>query len=199
MRYVALLIAITGMAVVQTKFVDKSPAGSPIRLVETVNANKECGITARNIDKRPVVAVVVDFDAGPVGGHMTHDHFFRSDEHVAMYGYEFQIENFPCNTAKVTVTTKFIQFNDGQVWSGSDAKTIADLAFNRREEIDYLNEVIAATDIKAELAKPPQPGKALLARGGEQAVLLNSSDPVATAKDRLANAEAHASWLLDLK
>src|SRR5262249_23704737 len=76
---ILVIIAIAGMAVAQsqTKFVDNSPTGSPIRLAETVNANGECGITALNTDKRPVVAVVVDFDAGPVAGHMTHDHFLR--------------------------------------------------------------------------------------------------------------------------
>jgi len=193
---ILVIIAIAGMAVAQsqTKFVDNSPTGSPIRLAETVNANGECGITALNTDKRPVVAVVVDFDAGPVAGHMTHDHFLRRDEHVAMYGYEFPIEDFPCSTATVTATTKFVQFNDGQVWEGSDAKTVSEVATNRRDSIDYLGEVLAASDVASKLAQKTTK----LTREAERQLLKMSDDPIQTAKDRLANADAHSSWLNSL-
>lgn len=127
LKHVVLVIASVCMAVAQTKtkFVDNSPGGSPIRLAESRdNATGTCSITALNTDKRPAAAVVVDFEPGMEGGRMTHDHLFRPDDHVSMHGYEFPIENFPCDTKEVTVKTMFVQFNDGQVWEGSDAKPL---------------------------------------------------------------------------
>lgn len=200
MKYVAVLIAITGMAVAQTRFVDNSPAGNPLSLAASKDAQTgECNVKLHNNEPRPVGAVVVAFDGDPrLDQSMTHDHFYRSDEDVAMHGTDFDM-SFSCTQPTATITVKLVQFNDGQVWEGSDAQAIANLAFDRRTGIDYLNEVLAATDIKAELAKPPLAGKTAGQRAGMQFLLKSSADPVATAKDRLANAESHSSWLLNLK
>lgn len=191
---------ITGMAASQTKFVDNSPAGNPFSVAASKDAKtSDCNVKLHDNDSRPVVAVVVAFDGDSnAAQRMTHDYFFRSDEHVAMHGKDFDM-SFSCNQQTATITVKLIQFNDGRVWEGSDAKTITDLAADRREGMNYLNEVLTAVDSKAELAKPIQPGKNLSPRWGEQLACKSSPDPIGTAKERLANANAHASWLLNLK
>ena len=204
--HVVLLIACTGMAVAQVKttFVDNSPAGNPMSLAGSKDKTGQCNITLHNNSPRPVVAVVVDFEGGPnVAAHMIHDHFFMSDEHVAMHGNDFEM-SFPCSDWKtVTMTTKFIQSNDGQLWEESDAKTVGEIAAQRRDAIDYLNEVVQAPDTKAKLAQVTKAtrdvnGNLLTARNHERDVLRSADDPIGTAKERLANGEAHSAWLLNL-
>jgi hypothetical protein len=71
--------------------------GSSISLAGSKDVKTgNCHVTAHNSDVRPVVAVVVDFDGGTrVAVHMMHDHFFKSDDHVAMHGSDFPM-SFPC-------------------------------------------------------------------------------------------------------
>jgi len=204
MKYVALLIAFTGMAVAQVKLVDNSPAGSPLQFTFKGQDASMCKVRMHNDDTRPFVAVVVYFDpADPdvAPERMTVDYFLKSDELIAMYGKDIDMSFLCTGSPKtITVTTKLVQFSDGQVWEGSDTKDIAQLAADRRESIDYLNEFLTVTDIKAALATMPKDanGHLLQRRYGEQLVLKDSPDPIATAKDRLANTTAHASWLLNL-
>lgn len=205
MKHVLLFLAITGLGVAQVKFVDDSPAGSPVSLAGSKDAKTgECNIAVHDNDQRPVAAVVIHFDAdAKVDQIMSHDHFFRSDEHAAMYGKDFSM-HIDCNKPAVVMTVQLVQFNDGQVWSGSDAKTARALAAQRREAMDYLHEVLSAPDMTEALAKTEKgtwnsEGKFITGRLNERSLLNLVGDPVAAARDRLANAEAHASWLLNLK
>lgn len=205
MKYVLLFIAITGLGFAQAKFVDNSPAGSPLSLAGSKDEKTgECNIAVHDNDQRPVAAVVIHFDARThVDQIMGHDYFFRSDEQAAMYGKDFDM-HIDCNKPTVAMTVQLVQFNDGQVWGGSDAKTVRALAAERREAMDYLHEVLSAPDMTEALAKTEKgtrnsEGKFITGRLNEQSLLKVVGDPVATARDRLANAEAHSSWLLNLK
>jgi hypothetical protein len=97
------------------------------------------------------------------------------------------------------MTTKFVQFNDGQVWEGSDPKTVSEIAAQRKDSIAYLNEVLAAPDIKAAIAKVNRAerdanGVLLTSRVAERSLLKLLADPTALAKERLSNADEHAAW-----
>jgi hypothetical protein len=207
MKHLLLLIAITAQAISQSaEFVDNSPTGNAISVAGSKDAKTgNCSVLVHNNDLRPAVAVVVDFDGGNnVARHTIHDHFFMSDDHVVTNGKDFDM-SFPCADWKsVTTTTKLVQFNDGQLWASSDAKTVKEIAAQHRDAIDYLNEVLRATDVRAALATIPEAapnadGTPLTARVHERYVLNNAADPIAAAQERLENANAHSSWLLNLK
>jgi|SRR5215469_7797791 len=192
------------------KFVDNSPADSPLTLTASLGATTGmCAVAIHDNDLRPVVAVVVWFDGigknGAVNQHIVHDHFFRSDEHIAMNGKDIDMP-FPCDgfeQAK-SMHLQFVQFNDGQTWSGNDAETSKEIARQRRAAIAYVKGVLASPDVKAALAKPPHSyldadGVRLVSGVNMWYRLKKAIDPVATAKEILANADEHKAWLDNLK
>lgn len=187
MKTLCVVLLFAGLAVAQTKFVDNSPNPSPIRLA-VLNVEGNCSIVAVNKDKRPIVALVVDFKTDLETGRMTHDHFFKSDEHVSMHGFQFPIEEFPCDNKSAEATTKLVQFSDGEFWESSDPATVTELAQDRRDATEYLGQVIL------DVTKLSQKTTTLVT-SRERELLKSVNDPVSTAKERINNAGLHSSWL----
>ena len=76
---------------------------------------------------------------------------------------------------------------------GVTPKAVAQIVTERQETIDYLNEVAAATDVKAALVKDPGPtrradGTKSITRSQAWWMLKQEADPVAAISDRLGHA-----------
>lgn len=198
-----LLIAVslmTAVAVAQTpKFVDNSPAGSPIKFSKTSRSPEgNCYVTEQNQDAghEAMAAVFAEFRDGD--GHFLFtslvDHYFRDDAFIKMHGGEFEAF-FPCSGWKtVNMNVKLVQYSDGTLWAGSDQKSVEHLLAERKDTTEYDKEVVANPTIMANDPMKTEKGPATFTRGGEWWNLKNTANPQAAANERLANAVKHKTW-----
>lgn len=196
------------MAYAQTVFTDSSPDGSPLTFSTSVE-DGFCLLHGHNSNPRPIVAWVVSFygtgtDGKPFTGGMNTDYLFGNDEYIVQHGYDFTTD-YPCrqlrSTDDATITTTFVQFDDGSWWGSKDEAQR--LAENRQDAIDYLKKLQAALDLKEALSKPPEdiPGKPWIQGSSDQWARIthgNLKTPEEMAdyvNEHLAFAEQHKGWL----
>jgi hypothetical protein len=217
-----LLLSAFGQTI---QITDGSPSGSPLQFKGTITFGPAvaCAITGHNNGSRMIVAWVVQLQVVRPDGQtfsepFTHDHFFKSDQTLAMMspmpGLDFDTQ-LDCSdyhhkgyvatpqSPLMTLTTKLVQFDDGSVWGESTAAK--ELAFQRQEAVAYLQSLKAAGDLTKALAQEPaygtEPGSDNHLRWAKLIMWKYlSEDPTPEAKaadldNRLAIAQAHAAWL----
>lgn len=125
----AVVIALASIAVAQTqpKFVDNSPAGSPLGIAKaTQTTDGNCLLTIHNKDARSVVAMVIRLtDDGPPPHQfgILHDHFFRDADYIKMHGVDIDVF-FPCSGWKtVGMVSRMIRHGSRRPMTAAVAKT----------------------------------------------------------------------------
>lgn len=210
----------------QVQITDKSPSGSPVSFQGTITFSAtapNCTITAHNNSSRIIVALGVQINVVTPAGHpfyavfAGYDHFFASDETLAMMGpkpeQDFNPEfncslftddprdHYPPQSPSMTITATVIQFFDGSVWG--DAREVM---VQRRAAIAYLQSLKSAPDLTQALAQEPplsdstDPHHTLSTRDLTWAILRDEPTPQAQADEvnrRLAIAQKRGAWITD--
>ena len=217
--------------VVQIK--DGSPSDSPLTFKGSITygapyTNSDCTIVAHNGGSRRIVAFLAQLNVMRADGHyfnepFRHDHFFGSDEMLAMMAFNSGQDFDPgincsefggtktTNEAMtpqppwMTITTTMVQFDDGSVWG--DPASAKEIMFQRNEAIAYLQSLKASDNLTDALAHEPPMG---IERNSDHhlrwertlqwSYISEKTTPQAQADElnrRLAIAQAHAAWIKD--
>lgn len=216
------------------RVVDESPADSPLHFSGVViynGNNSQCSITGRNSDSRRIVAWVAELDG--LKAPFVEDRFFY-DDHISLLAREIGLEDgmydreidrsidtgqlcfyFNFNRhlfmtkPSMRIKVRLVQFQDDSVWG--DRAAIKELAFQRRDTINFLRSLQSAPNLNKVLAEPTNFGFTEEANADRirwdrmmvEAPLHYTSktreEIVAEIENRLAAAKQHKAWMTALK